>query len=49
MAANSVNLYENMYGDFASIAEFAIRQEEFVAEFALSPEGGTHGPSTGVS
>ena len=36
MAANSVNLYDNVYGDFASSAEQAVRQETYGEDLGQS-------------
>jgi SAM-dependent methyltransferase len=36
MAAQSVNLYDNVYGDFASSAEFAVRQEAYGEDMGQS-------------
>ena len=36
MSTNSVNLYDNVYADFASDAEFAVRQETYGEDLGQS-------------
>jgi SAM-dependent methyltransferase len=36
MSDNSVNLYDNVYADFASVAEFAVRQEAYGEDLGQS-------------
>ena len=36
MSANAINLYDNVYGDFASSAEQAVRQETYGEDLGQS-------------